>query len=105
MDAGMLDNLSFNPPADSAGPSFYRGHFEISSPADTFLDLRNWNLGAVWVNGRNLGRYWSIGPQQTLYCPGCWLRKGTNDILVFDLEGGGPKSTAGLDEPILDEVR
>jgi len=37
------------------------------------------------VNGHNLGRFWNIGPQQKLYCPASWLKKGTNEIIVFDL--------------------
>jgi beta-galactosidase len=39
----------------------------------------------VWVNGHNLGRYWNIGPQERLYCPAPWLRRGDNEIIIFDL--------------------
>ena len=46
------------------GPAFYRGKFEVSKPGDTFLDLRGWSKGAVWVNGHALGRFWNIGPQR-----------------------------------------
>ncbi|MFO7622091.1 MAG: beta-galactosidase, partial [Bacteroidales bacterium] len=49
-----------------------------------FLDVSNYKKGIVWVNGRNLGRYWNIGPQQRLFCPGVWLRAGLNEIVVFD---------------------
>ena len=35
------------------------------------------------VNGHNPGRYWNLGPKQTLYLPGCWLKKGLNEITVF----------------------
>ena len=52
---------------------------------DTFLDTRGWDKGTVWINGHHLGRFWSIGPQQTLYAPGPWLRAGSNDIVVFSL--------------------
>ena len=51
---------------------------------DTFLDMSKWGKGIVFVNGHNLGRYWNIGPQQTLYLPGCWLKKGKNTIAVFE---------------------
>ena len=55
------------------GPSFFRGYFTLERTGDTFVDTRGWGQrGNVWVNGRNLGRYWKIGPQQTLYCPGAW---------------------------------
>ncbi|MGH9481338.1 MAG: beta-galactosidase, partial [Terriglobales bacterium] len=53
------------------GPAFYRGAFELEASGDTFLDMRGWGKGYVWVNGHNLGRYWERGPQQTLYLPGC----------------------------------
>jgi beta-galactosidase len=64
---------------------FFRGTFEVAQPADTYLDMTAYSKGIVWVNGRNLGRYWDLGPQRRLYCPGAWLRRGSNDIVVFDL--------------------
>jgi beta-galactosidase len=67
--------------------------------------MRAFNKGIVWVNGKNLGRYWKIGPQQTLYLPGCWLRKGANEIIVREmLEPTGEPTVAFLDHPILDEL-
>ena len=53
----------------SAGPAFYRGQFDVRDTGDTFLDTRGWGKGAVWVNGHPLGRFWNLGPQQTLYVP------------------------------------
>ena len=67
------------------GPAFYRGTFQLAHTGDTFLDTRGWGKGTVWVNGHQLGRFWQIGPQQTLYVPGPWLKRGTNDVVVFDL--------------------
>lgn len=64
---------------------FYRGTFTVEDTADTFIDMTNFIKGFVWVNGNNLGRYWEIGPQQRLYCPASWLRKGENEVIVFDL--------------------
>ena len=55
--------------------------------ADTFFDMHGYGRGAVWVNGHNLGRFWNIGPQFRLYCPASWLKKGSNTITVFDMEG------------------
>ncbi len=86
------------------GPTLYRGSFTVTRPGDTFLDLRGWGKGNVWVNGHNLGRYWYIGPQQTLYLPGVWLHRGTNQIIVLDLEEGGARSVAGLATPVLDQL-
>ena len=59
----------------------------------------------VWVNGRAMGRFWEIGPQQTLFMPGCWLKKGVNEIIVLDLKGPKEATIVGLDKPILDMLR
>lgn len=90
--------------AGATGPAFYRGTFSLPSTADTFLDTRGWGKGTVFVNGHHLGRFWSIGPQQTLYIPGPWLRKGANDIVVFTLDEPTKKTMTGLDAPVLNEL-
>ena len=83
-------------------PALHRGTFSIHQPADAFLDLRGWGMGAVWINGHNLGRYWKIGPQQTLFLPADWLKRGNNEAVVLDLEEGGERSLAGLTDPVYD---
>ena len=64
---------------------FFKGTFALDATADTFIDMAGYKKGVVWVNGHNLGRYWDIGPQTTLYCPASWLKRGTNEIVVLDL--------------------
>jgi len=64
---------------------FFRAVLQLARPGDCHLDMSAWNKGYLWVNGRLLGRYWHIGPQQRLFCPGVWLREGDNDVLVLDL--------------------
>lgn len=86
----------------ATGPCFYRGHFDLAQPGDTFLDVRSLVKGAVWINGHAIGRYWNIGPQQTLYVPGPWLKAGSNEIVVFDVESKGVPTLATLDHPLLD---
>uniref|UniRef100_A0A8C9W851 Si:dkey-224e22.2 n=1 Tax=Scleropages formosus TaxID=113540 RepID=A0A8C9W851_SCLFO len=62
-------------------PAFFQGKLWVSGyPADTFIRLSGWSKGVVFINGQNLGRYWSIGPQQTLYLPGPWLKRGVNQV-------------------------
>ena len=86
-------------------PALLHGTFALNTVGDTFLDMRGWTKGWVWVNGHNLGRYWFIGPQQTLYLPGCWLNVGTNSIVVLEQEKLPEKlSVAGLTDPILDQL-
>ncbi len=64
---------------------FFKGQFHLTQTGDTYFDLSNYKKGMIYVNGHNLGRYWNIGPQQRLYCPANWLKKGTNEVIVFDL--------------------
>ncbi|XP_060978234.1 beta-galactosidase-1-like protein 3 [Dama dama] len=71
----------------SSSPAFHLGTLMAgSSPQDTFLQLPGWKHGCVFINGRNLGRYWNIGPQEALYLPGSWLQPGTNEIVLFEKE-------------------
>ncbi len=82
----------------------YKGTFNVNKPSDTFLNFETWGKGLVYVNGRPLGRIWEIGPQQTLYMPGCWLKKGENEIMVFDIVGPKQAVSEGLTEPLLDNL-
>ncbi|MEO8737888.1 MAG: beta-galactosidase, partial [Edaphobacter sp.] len=83
-------------------PAFFRATFNLAKVGDTFLDIRNLGKGALWINGHPIGRFWNVGPQQTLYVPGPWLRKGRNQIVVFDLAPTtGHPHVAGLAQPIL----
>ena len=83
----------------------YRATFNIKSkPSDTFLNFETWGKGLVYVNGHPMGRIWEIGPQQTLYMPGCWLKKGKNEIIVFDILGPREAKSEGLKEPKLDQL-
>ena len=77
-------------------PAFFRGQFQLSSLGDTFLDMQGWGKGYVWVNGHNLGRYWKIGPQQTLFLPATWLKQGTNSVVVLDLEPSDHRTLRGV---------
>lgn len=66
-------------------PGFFQAKLYVNLfPEDTFIKLPGWGKGVVFINGRNLGRYWSIGPQQTLYIPGPWLHRGNNQVIVFE---------------------
>ncbi|KAM9221634.1 beta-galactosidase-1-like protein 2 isoform 3-T3 [Dugong dugon] len=72
-------------------PAFFLGGLSVGpSPSDTFLKLEGWEKGVVFINGLNLGRYWNIGPQETLYLPGAWLDPGINQVIVFEEKMAGP---------------
>ncbi|MET3769049.1 beta-galactosidase [Marisediminicola sp. UYEF4] len=68
-----------------AGPSFALAEFDGSEGTDLFFDTRHWGKGVVWINGFNLGRYWSRGPQHTLVVPGPLVRDGRNEVMVLEL--------------------
>lgn len=88
----------------AAAPVIYEGTFHLKKTGDTFLDMADWGKGIVFVNGHNLGRYWHIGPQQTLYLPGCWLKKGKNKIVIFEQLKGGKTSVSAIDHPVLNQL-
>ncbi|MFT4204667.1 MAG: beta-galactosidase [Chitinophagaceae bacterium] len=85
-------------------PAYYRADFQLDSVGDTFLDMAHWSKGMAWVNGHAIGRYWEIGPQQALYVPGCWLKKGKNELVILDMASPSENKTEGLRHPILDAL-
>lgn len=85
-------------------PVVRKGTFTLKNTADTYLDMQKWGKGMVWVNGNNLGKYWEVGPQQTLYLPAEWLKKGKNEIVVLELNKPEQTVLSGLARPILDQV-
>lgn len=82
------------------GPAFWLGAFALDSVGDSFLDVSKLHMGVVWLNGRNLGRVWDIGPQETLYVPGPWLKAGENEVIVFDTRLAEAPRLRGVTEPI-----
>jgi beta-galactosidase len=58
----------------------------------------------VWINGHNLGRYWSVGPQQTLYVPAEWLKKAKNEVVVLELIKTEEKELKGVNKAVLNEI-
>ncbi|MFD2826391.1 beta-galactosidase [Leeuwenhoekiella polynyae] len=86
-------------------PVIYSGNFELDNLGDTFLDVSDLGKGIVFVNGHNLGRYWQVGPQQTLYVPGCWLKEN-NKIVVFEqLNEKQVTELSGVKKPVLEDLK
>jgi len=99
-----ISSLNFKSTPAAVAPAVHRGAFELAQVGDTLLDLRGWGKGIVFVNGHNLGRYWYIGPQQTLYCPGVWLKPGRNEMAVFEQLKDDVHSVAGITTPVLNQL-
>ena len=91
--------------ASLKSPGYYRGYFNLSKVGDTFLNFETWGKGQVYVNGHAMGRIWSIGPQQTLYVPGCWLKKGKNEVIVLDVVGPREPIVWGQATPELNKLQ
>jgi beta-galactosidase len=83
--AGALRSLPAGPVPALAGPVFARATFDLLAVQDLYLDTRTWGKGVVWINGFCLGRYWSRGPQRTLYIPAPILREAGNELIVLEL--------------------
>ncbi len=91
--------------ASLAVPVLKEGSFSLDRLGDTYLDMHDWGKGVVWINGHNLGRYWRIGPQQTICVPAEWLKQGQNNIVVFEMLKPGQSTLNAIDHPILDRLQ
>lgn len=89
-----LDKLKYSSSVKKEEPVFLKGSFKTDSKADCFVHLDGFNRGCVYINGFNLGRFWKVGPQKSLYIPGTLL-KDENEIIVFNI-GGYSKPTVSI---------
>jgi beta-galactosidase len=105
IEDGYPHNFTFTQSGIINTPALYRGTFNITRIGDTFLDMSNWGKGLVWINGHGLGRFWKIGPTQTMYLPGPWLKEGENEIIVLDYLSPESLKIKGFDKPVLDSLR
>ena len=101
----LTANSNINKATEKSKRGYYRGYFNLKKVGDTFLNFETGGKGQVWVNGHAMGRIWSIGPQQTLYVPGCWLKKGKNEIIVLDIVGPKEAVVWGQAEPELNKLQ
>lgn len=96
-ECGKMGSCTFTNSAAQAAklkdsPVIYEGTFTLDKTGDTFIDMEEWGKGIIFINGKNIGRYWQVGPQQTLYIPGVWLKKGENKIVIFEQLNENPKT-------------
>lgn len=98
-----LSGLKFSEMAqEKEFPLFMKGTFKANSKDDCYVDMRSFTKGCVFVNGFNLGRYWKIGPQQSLYIPGVLLKTDEeNEIIVFEQEGTKKQEIKIIDKQLL----
>jgi beta-galactosidase len=84
LDVNLVHKLPWSTKLETKVPSFYRTTFQVDEVGDTFLNPKGWVQGVAWVNGFNLGKYWTIGPQLTLYVPAALLHSGENELIIFE---------------------
>ncbi|WP_143310435.1 glycoside hydrolase family 35 protein [Chitinophaga vietnamensis] len=96
MQEKFVQSLTLSSGHPAKKGQFFKASFQLSNTGDTYIDMSAFKKGIVWVNGHNLGRYWEIGPQRSLYCPAPWLKKGENEIIVFDLLQENAADVKGL---------
>ncbi|MDP5043607.1 MAG: beta-galactosidase, partial [Leeuwenhoekiella sp.] len=98
-------NVQENQEVATGLPVIYSGDFNLDVIGDTFLDVSKLGKGIVFINGHNLGRFWEVGPQQTLYVPGCWL-KNKNTITVFEqIHETTVETLSGMQTPVLQSLK
>ena len=100
-----LNGIKYQSTGNYTAPVLKRGFFNLNNVADTYLDMSKWGKGVVWINGHNLGRYWQVGPQQTIYVPAEWLKKGRNEIEVFEQLKPNLNSVNCIRSPILNVLK
>lgn len=94
------EHIDFSRKWETGQPAFYRFEAELSEIGDTYLDLSEFGKGIVWVNGTNIGRFWEVGPILSLFVPEGLLRKGQNEIVIFETEGRFSEVIDFVKEPI-----
>ena len=99
LDFEQIGNVDFSGEWHRDTPAFYRYEFQAEECFDTFLNCRELGKGVAFINGFNLGRYWSEGPVQYLYIPAPLLKKGKNEIVVFETEGRTAETLVLEDRP------
>ncbi len=100
-----ISKIAFNNKPANGAAVLKKAGFDLSAIGDTYLDMGNWGKGVVWINGHNLGKYWQIGPQQTLYVPAEWLKKGKNEVVVFEMIKPEQNELHSLERPILQDLK
>lgn len=96
------ENLKFTQVQKTNTPAYYRGYFDASEQKDVFLNVSTWGKGLVWINGHCLGRFWNIGPTQTMYLPAPWIKQGKNEVVILDFISPQRPVLSGQQMPILD---
>ncbi|KAF1295679.1 beta-galactosidase [Enterococcus sp. JM4C] len=86
-------------------PSFYQYQFTLEEVEDTFIDLSQFGKGCVFVNQQNIGRFWAVGPTLSLYIPKGLLKRGQNELIIFETEGVYQASISLTKQPVFKQIQ
>ena len=106
MEMNCLEKLCFTQELTStpqASPTFYKATLYVDTPTDTFLKCSHLTKGFITLNGFNLGRYWNIGPQETLFVPASLLKEGINELIIFEQHGYTAPEIESIDYSLLNK--
>jgi beta-galactosidase len=95
LEGDWLSSLRPSQNAPTRPGLFFKATLQLGQPGDCYLDMAGWDKGYLWVNGHLLGRYWRIGPQQRLFCPASFWRRGDNEMLLLEFHRLVPAPIAG----------
>lgn len=101
LDEEQITKIDFTKDYSENKPAFYKFEFNADELGDTFLDFTGFGKGCAFINGFNLGRLWSIGPQKRLYIPKPLIKMGVNEIIIFETEGQSANKILLADKPSL----
>lgn len=94
------NNLEFNATESDRKPSFFKGTFNLDNPTDTYLDISGWGMGEVWINGKYMGSFWEEEKQQSIQVAKEKLKKGENQVIIFELKNSGMRTMRLVCEPV-----
>lgn len=99
LDRALTDPIGSS--SDNGGRQRLRGAFDLDASVDLFVDTAAWGKGYAFVNGFFLGRFWSAGPQRTLYIPAPVTHAGTNEIVVLTLDAAADATARFVEAALL----
>jgi beta-galactosidase len=80
-------------------PTFYKYVFNAEEVCDTVLHPVGFERGVAFINGFNLGRHWNIeNSENKLFVPAPFIKKGKNEIVIFDVMPTGAEKSVRLSE-------
>lgn len=92
--------LKYTSPQSAKLPGFHKGVFDVKNPKDQYLDMSGWGMGEVWINGQYIGAYWEKEKLQSIQVVESLLRKGKNEVVVFEMKNNRQQTIRLTEKPV-----